>query len=94
MTNWIVMVTKSYDRPSQTRESRTSISPIESGTYDVTAIFSSQAEAVEYATMVELVGNSAHIYSPEQWHQRWNHLKERRNDDKDTLALYTGFRYP
>lgn len=88
------MVTKSYDRAPQTRESRESISPIDLGTYDATGIFSTEAEAIEYATMVELVGNSAHIYSPEQWNQRWNHLKERRDDDKDTLALYTGFRYP
>lgn len=94
MTNWIVMVTKSYERPAQTRESRTSISPIESGLYDAAAIFTSEEEAIEYATMVELVGNRAHIYSPDQWDQRWNHLKERRYDDKDTLALYTGFRYP
>ena len=80
MSNWIVMVTRSYERPQQTRESRKSLSPVETGLYDANAIFTNSAEAHEYATMVELAGNAAKIYSPEQWESRWNLRKGGAHD--------------
>jgi hypothetical protein len=82
MSNWIVMVIGQRERQPMTREQRQDLPAEQLDEYSRNGIFDTQEGAEKFAFLARLAGHEAYIYSPDQWEQRWSHMKNRRDQDR------------